>query len=151
MIASVLELLVTSSVLILALLVLRQLLRGRISRRLQYSLWGLAALRLLLPFSLPAGSSVMNLSSARRVEAVITGQTVRVQAGGTAVPGPAAAGTGTAAASEGVSVLPVLWLAGVLAAAVWFLFVNLRFARQLRAARRPMAADCSLPVPAPRQ
>lgn len=146
MIASVSELLVTSSVLILALLVLRQLLRGRISRRLQYSLWGLAALRLLLPFSLPAGSSVMNLSSARRVEAVITGQTVRVQAGGTAVPGPAAAGTSAAAASEGVSVLPVLWLAGVLAAAVWFLFVNLRFARQLRAARRPMAADCSLPV-----
>ena len=53
MIASVSELLVTSSVLILALLVLRQLLRGRISRRLQYSLWGLAALRLLLPFSCP--------------------------------------------------------------------------------------------------
>ena len=39
MIASVPELLVTSSVLILALLVLRLLLRGRISRRLQYSLW----------------------------------------------------------------------------------------------------------------
>ncbi len=145
MIASVPELLVTSSVLILALLVLRLLLRGRISRRLQYSLWGLVVFRLLLPFSLPAGSSVMNLPGTRRVEAVITGQTVRVQAGGTATPGAVTAGTDTAASME-FPALMVFWLIGVLAAAAWFLFVNLRFARQLRAMRRPMAAACPLPV-----
>ena len=48
------EILLTSSVLILALLALRSLFRERISRRVQYALWGLAALRLLVPFSLPA-------------------------------------------------------------------------------------------------
>lgn len=48
------EILLTSSVLILALLILRRLFRKTISRRVQYALWGLVALRLLVPVSLPA-------------------------------------------------------------------------------------------------
>ena len=48
------ELLITSSALILAVLALRRLFRGRISRRAQYALWGLVLLRLLLPVNLPA-------------------------------------------------------------------------------------------------
>lgn len=48
------EVLLTSSVLILALLLLRQAFRNRISRRAQYALWGLVLVRLLLPVSLPA-------------------------------------------------------------------------------------------------
>ena len=42
------ELLITSSLLILAVLAARALLAGRISRRMQYALWGLVLLRLLL-------------------------------------------------------------------------------------------------------
>ena len=48
------DILVTSSVLILALLVLRQAFRRSISRRMQYALWGLVLLRLLAPVNLPA-------------------------------------------------------------------------------------------------
>lgn len=48
------DILVTSSVLILALLVLRQMFRRTISRRVQYALWGLVLLRLLVPVNLPA-------------------------------------------------------------------------------------------------
>ena len=48
------EILLTSSVLILALLLLRLLFRKTISRQVQYALWGLVALRLLVPVSLPA-------------------------------------------------------------------------------------------------
>ena len=60
----VLEVLVSSSVLIAALTVLRFFLRGKISARLQYALWLLAALRLLLPVSLFSSSvSVMNAVS----------------------------------------------------------------------------------------
>lgn len=44
-----LEILISSTVLILALTALRFLLRGKINPRLQYALWLLAALRLLLP------------------------------------------------------------------------------------------------------
>ncbi len=48
------EILITSSVLIAALLLLRQMFRKTISRRAQYALWALVLLRLLVPFNLPA-------------------------------------------------------------------------------------------------
>ncbi len=48
------EILVTSSVLILALLALRTLFRKTISRRAQYALWLLVLARLLIPVNLPA-------------------------------------------------------------------------------------------------
>lgn len=43
-----------SSVLIVTLLLLRLFFRKAISRRMQYALWTLVLLRLLLPFSLPS-------------------------------------------------------------------------------------------------
>ena len=46
------EILLTSSVLILALLLLRLLFRKTISRRMQYALWGLVLLRLLIPVNM---------------------------------------------------------------------------------------------------
>lgn len=46
------EILLSSSLLILALALLRRLLRGRIDPRLQYGLWLLVALRLLIPGTL---------------------------------------------------------------------------------------------------
>lgn len=48
------DILLTSSALILALLVLRRLFRNTLSRRAQYALWGLVLLRLLAPVSLPS-------------------------------------------------------------------------------------------------
>ena len=47
------EILLTSSVLILAVLLLRRAFRDRISRRAQYVLWALVLVRLLVPVSLP--------------------------------------------------------------------------------------------------
>lgn len=56
-----LEILISSTVLILALTALRFFLRGKLNPRLQYTLWLLAALRLLLPVSLVRSPvSVMN-------------------------------------------------------------------------------------------
>ena len=60
------EILLTSSVLILALLALRLAFRGRISRRAQYALWALVLLRLLAPVSLP-GADFSVLSAAEPV------------------------------------------------------------------------------------
>ena len=45
---------ITSSILLVGVIVLRRILRGRISLRLQYALWGLVLLRLLLPVSVGA-------------------------------------------------------------------------------------------------
>ena len=58
------ELLLTSSVLILAVLALRHFGRGRLSRRLCYGLWLVVLLRLLVPVSLPSPTSVLNLPAA---------------------------------------------------------------------------------------
>ena len=59
------EILVTSSVLILVIVLLRRLLRGRIAPCLQYGLWLLVVLRLLIPGSLfPAPVSAAGLASA---------------------------------------------------------------------------------------
>ncbi|MCI9036439.1 MAG: hypothetical protein HFF80_01630 [Oscillospiraceae bacterium] len=74
------EILLTSSFLILALSLLRRLLRGRISPTLQYALWLLVAARLLIPGSLfPSPVSVVgaasNLQTALQ-EAVSDRQTV---------------------------------------------------------------------------
>ena len=57
------EWILSASVLILVVIVLRGLLKGRISLRLQYSLWILVLLRLLIPFSLANSRiSVSNLA-----------------------------------------------------------------------------------------
>ena len=64
------EVLVSSTVLILALAALRLLLRGRIDPRLQYALWLLAALRLLLPVPL-VNSPVSVMNAAADVPAAV--------------------------------------------------------------------------------
>lgn len=64
------EILLTSSVLILALLALRQLFRRTISRRMQYALWLLVLVRLLVPVNV--GTLAHNvLSAAEPVQAVV--------------------------------------------------------------------------------
>ena len=65
------EILLTSSVLILAVLLLRLAFRDRISRRVQYALWGLVLLRLLVPVSLP-GVDFSVLSAAEPVGQAVT-------------------------------------------------------------------------------
>lgn len=59
--------LLTSSVLILVLVLLRTLLRGHISLRLQYALWLLVAVRLLVPFELGQSAfSILSLANQAR-------------------------------------------------------------------------------------
>jgi len=56
------EWIVTSSVLILATMILRYVLKGKISLRLQYALWVLILLRLIVPISFGESRiSVMNV------------------------------------------------------------------------------------------
>lgn len=65
------EILITSSALILALLVIRQVFRGTVSRRLQYALWALVLVRLLLPMSLLPAADFSVLTAARPVEQAV--------------------------------------------------------------------------------
>lgn len=66
------EWIVSSSVLIAALLLLRLLFRNKISKRVQYALWALVLLRLLIPISIvESAASVSNLLSDLKAQPVV--------------------------------------------------------------------------------
>ena len=161
---------ITSSVLILVVLALRRLLMGKISLRLQYGLWVLVLVRLLVPVSI-GGTAVSILNA---VEAAEIPDPVLGYWGGTppqasiTEPDPslspeeyqqqyeenlaqwqaevdaALAETGTPISLG--DVLLGIWGAGSAGLGLWLLWVNVRFARHLRRSRTPLAADCPLPV-----
>ena len=165
------DVLITSSVLILALLVLRQIFRGTISRRLQYALWGLVLVRLLVPVSLPslehnvltaaepAAETVSQQLEQRTVYVLPTGKVdlpEESQRNPELQPGYAMAptSTGIMVVDEGGETATVyagwltagellrcVWLGGTAVMACWFLISNLRFWKRLRKARIPYIAE----------
>ena len=170
------EILLTSSALILALLALRQLFRRTVSRRMQYALWLLVLVRLLVPVNV--GTLAHNvLSAAEPVQAVVEERldtpVLYVQDGTERRPAQLANGNApqgepqsppsdaaqSAPADEYYTVTPTyrtvtlsealtyVWYAGMLIVGAWFLFTNLRFARALRKARTPYRVEgCRYPV-----
>lgn len=170
------EILLTSSVLILALLALRQLFRRTVSRRMQYALWLLVLVRLLVPLNV--GTLAHNvLSAAAPVQAVVEERldtpVLYVQDGterrpAQLLPGkesqgeplsPPSDAAQSAPADEYYTVTPTyrtvtlsealtyVWYAGMAGVGAWFLFTNLRFARALRKARTPYRVEgCRYPV-----
>lgn len=66
------EILITSSVLICVVALIRLVFKGRISRRMQYGLWAIVALRLLIPFSFGhSGISILNAAPEGRMDTEI--------------------------------------------------------------------------------
>ena len=164
---------VSSSVLILVVIALRYVLRGKLSLRMQYALWLLALVRLLVPVSFGASDlSVMN-AVPERAPTVQQG-TYKQDIVGERNDAPANAGTvGIPAQSmneaappnlvQNVTTAPVtaptvektdwariaktVWLAGAAALGLVFLAVNLRFGKKLRRSReRVEETDACLPV-----
>ncbi|MGN1306874.1 MAG: M56 family metallopeptidase [Faecousia sp.] len=80
------QILISSSVLILVLVALRKLLRGKISLRLQYALWLIVAVRLLVPVQFGTVSFSLSSISEKPEQAV---QTLMQQPIGTAQTAPA--------------------------------------------------------------
>ena len=164
---TLLEWVLTSAFLILAVTALRALLGRRVSAGLRYALWAVVLARLLVPvqlFTTPvAGTSVLRETG---VEQWVTAPTplpdsVPAVSAVPADPSPTELPDGTlivpqpdpAPATVKVRPIPVLrilgglWLAGTAAMGAAFLLSNLRFARRLRRVRVPLeGADCPLPV-----
>ena len=68
------EWVLSSSVLILIVIALRAVFKGKISLRLQYAIWGLVLLRLLMPFSIGSTAiSIFNLAENAKEQPVIQG------------------------------------------------------------------------------
>ena len=170
------EILLTSSVLILALLALRRLFRRTISRRMQYTLWALVLVRLLVPLNV--GTLAHNVLSAAEpvqtaVEKRLETPVLYMQDGTERHPAQLLSGeesqgdpqsppsdAAQSALSDEYSIvtptyravalseaLTYVWYAGMLIVGAWFLFTNLRFARALRKARTPYSVEgCRYPV-----
>ncbi|MBR4703009.1 MAG: M56 family metallopeptidase [Oscillospiraceae bacterium] len=160
------ELLVSSSALILALLLLRFLFRRTISRRVQYALWFIVLLRLLLPVGI--GSSRFSAASMMdRLPEPGVSETILTVVGGDVPdlsvrePDPSLTEAeqreqyranrqewkeevdrsrietgGTPITVRGI--LRSVWFGGMGACALLILLQNLRFARRLRRTRVPL-------------
>lgn len=167
------EILLTSSVLILALLALRQLFRRTVSRRMQYALWLLVLVRLLVPVNV--GTLAHNvLSAAAPVQTAVEKRlrdsaiylptaheplTQHPNAPDLAPEQALPRGESSAWLIEDdetavqyhridtSDILTYIWYAGMAGVGAWFLFTNLRFARALRKARTPYRVEgCRYPV-----
>lgn len=167
-----LEWIASSCALILAVLLLRRLLRGRIGPGLQYALWLLVLVRLLLPVSFGAARvSVQNLvrdadeRAASRVVTYVnqtapdpvpsepapaqsaTAQPQYMQSAAAPQPQPEAPLTVTARPVTLSDILRCAWYAGMAAMALWLIATNLAFrARLAKRARRIEYPGCKLPL-----
>ena len=155
------EVLITSSVLICIIILLRALLKNRVSAVFIYSLWLLAALRLLLPLELaPSAMSVMNVVPRANIEET---PALRLEPPESEIVLPATPEVGLHGASSVGSVdteiqqggsgavhspgntghrpdtqmlLRAIWLLGAAVMAVYLLAVNGRMYLKLRGERR---------------
>ena len=163
------EWVVSSCILILAVIALRYLLRGRISLRLQYALWLLVLARLLIPVSF-GSTDISVMSVVEKAPAVQAVESVREvdtiwQAHDGSVEGYPA---GPLMPDTPVTVAPSvtndqfsrmesaltlrklllpIWWCGAAVTLLVFLSANLRFAGRLRKSRCPLAVEgAALPV-----
>ena len=160
------EWVVSSCILILAVIALRYLLRGRISLRLQYALWLLVLARLLIPVSFGSTDiSVMSVvekaPAVQAVESVRNVDTIWQADNGTVEGYPAGPlmpdtpvtvvtiapgvtndqfGRMESALTLRKILLPVWW-GGAAVTLLVFLTANLRFAARLRKSRRPLTVE----------
>ena len=164
---------VSSSVLILVVIALRYVLRGKISLRMQYALWLLVLVRLLVPVSFGASDlSVMNAVPERaptvqqgtykqdivgeRNDAPANAGTVGIPAQSMSEAAPpnliqnvttATVTAPTVEKTDWARIAKTVWLAGAAALGLVFLAVNLRFGKKLRRSReRVEETDACLPV-----
>lgn len=146
-----LEWIVSSSVLAALMIVLRYLLRGHISLRLQYSIWLILLLRLLLPVSLGTSPvSVANaLPQAAEFNYVQTNQSQGDDSSVYITPPQVDSDTSVPAQQpfDWAGLAMKLWAAGALVLLLWFAAINLSLWKKLcRSRSRLSVPDYPLSV-----
>lgn len=163
-----LEWIISSAVLTAIVIALRCVFKGKISLRVQYALWALVLLRLLVPVSFGStGLSVLNLIDRPAAAKTVTFTPIssvgsknpvvvidpftyvqdqsaeRQTIGASWQADGANAGTPVTVAN----ILMIVWLAGAGVIALWLLITNLRFYFKLRRSRKALEiGGCPLPV-----
>ena len=128
------EMSLTGSVLILVILTLRALTLHRLPKATFLALWGGAAVRLLVPYTLPSPFSVYSLALRPHAPAVpVSVMENLLPAPGTApLPGGTTVSPVGPAAPSGPDLPSLLWLAGMLVCGGFFLLTYLRYRRLFR-------------------
>lgn len=149
------SLLLSSSVLILLLVALRSILQGRISARLQYALWLLVLVRLLVPISFfrsPISVAETVAPAVMRVEDVSYRPVVyRYTYDGSGSPVQADEEETIKIRKPAPKwtvrdVIRVVWFCGSAVMTSWFLVVNRRLSSWLRKVRVPYGRESVVPV-----
>ena len=130
---SLFQMSVAGGVLILLIVVIRALAIHRLPKTTFLALWMIAALRLLLPFSIPLPfnihigldifSNVVQELPSGNIASTLPGDSPPSYDIGTAVPSPA---------TEHISTFEILWLVGVLLLALYFFISYFRSMRKFR-------------------
>lgn len=130
---SLFQMSVAGGVLILFIVVIRALAIHRLPKTTFLALWMIAALRLLLPFSIPLPfnihigldvfSDVVQELPSGNIASTLSGDSPPSYDIGTAVPSPA---------TEHISTFEILWLVGVLLLAIYFSISYFRSMRKFR-------------------
>ena len=130
---SLFQMSVAGGVLILLIVVIRALAIQRLPKTTFLALWMIAALRLLLPFSIPLPfnihigldifSNVVQELPSGNIASTLPGDSPPSYDIGTAVPSPA---------TEHISTFEILWLVGVLLLALYFFISYFRSMRKFR-------------------
>ena len=161
------ETIIASSVLIICIVILRKLCKGRISAGVQYMLWLVVAIRLIMPGITAIFPNVLPESSfsiMNAIEKVETAakeyiyqdelpQQIDMPVKGfpfltiESSDGPTAVFLAGRLTWTWVDILRGIWYFGMAAAGMWIIFVNNRFAKGLRKSRiRYEKEDFKLPV-----
>ncbi len=143
------ETLIASSVLISSICLIRYLGKGRIRPLFLYSLWGLAAARLVIPWFYPLNQligqftsrfSVMN--AAEQVKSKVIDSSAAADLAENIMYGVVrtydtpVTPLEKAAGIDWQLLIMAVWVSGAAALGIWFLAVNIRFAKRLKAHRR---------------
>ena len=139
--------LLSSTVLVGVVLLLRRVLRRHLHPAVLYALWLLAAARLLLPFTV--GTSDLSLSAAASALPPVDTGSVLTPAVLESRPLPDSAptedDTAETAAVPWTKVVAAVWIGGSAVTLAWLLAVNGRCYARLRRSRRPLDAGRDLP------
>ena len=129
---SLFEMTVSGGGLILIITVIRALAMNRLPKRTFLVLWGVALLRLLIPFSVPFKLSIFSMAA--RASAMESAPTVTEMNNTVIYAAKQSARAVQDAPSQDVPVWHILWLAGMIAALLFFMIAYIRHLRAFRAA-----------------
>lgn len=138
------EILITSSVLITAIIIIRLVFRKKLNQTFIYALWGLVLLRLLIPYTVSSPVSIMNTITASVSEQFITGDTTVITTESTDnsenFSDKRVAKTNKLPSQDtNISeYLFIIWISGIILTASWFLFSNIFFCLRLLKKRKPI-------------